>query len=54
MFVRTENPGSYEDYVDFFNYRQVVEEFKDTKVVIRSRKSKKKRECSGQNKKEKQ
>ena len=29
-------PGSYEDFVDFFNYRQVVEEFEDTKGVIRS------------------
>ena len=47
-------PGSYEDFVDFFNYRQVVEEFEDTKGVIRSRKSKKKKECSGQKKKEKQ
>jgi hypothetical protein len=47
-------PGSYEDYVDFLNDRQVVEEFKDTKGVIRSRKSKRKRECSGQKKKEKQ
>ncbi len=47
-------PGCYEDFVDFFNYRQVVEEFEDTKGVIRSRKSKKKRECSGQKKKEKQ
>ena len=47
-------PGSYEDFVDFFNYRQVVEELEDTKGVIRSRKSKKKRECSGQKKKEKQ
>jgi hypothetical protein len=47
-------PGSYEDFVDFFNYRQVVEEFEDTKGVIKSRKSKKKRECSCQKKKEKQ
>ena len=46
-------PGSYEDLFDFFNYRQVVEEFEDTKGVIRSHKSKKDRQYNGQKKKDK-